>query len=183
MAGTGDEECFRMLRVLRKRFESDMHYGFNMALNMALGFLFLGSGGYTFSQSNLSCAALLCALYPHFPQSPSDNRYHLQALRHFYTLAIETRLLQTKDIESGEYVSVPIEVDILKGDQWGEQVQKIYLKTPAMLEDFSKIVCIRVNNDRYLKQTLAIQNWHTKGRHSRDLLFFRHWQPAQDNVC
>jgi len=70
-----------------------MHYGYNMAINMAIGFLFLGSGAYTFSRRNDAIAALLCATYPAFPSSPSDNRYHLQALRHFYVLAIETRLL------------------------------------------------------------------------------------------
>jgi anaphase-promoting complex subunit 1 len=52
MAGTGDVECFRALRVLRKRFEHDMHYGFNMAVNMSLGFLFLGSGAFTFSRND-----------------------------------------------------------------------------------------------------------------------------------
>ena len=46
MAGTGDTECFKTLRVIRKRLESEMHYGHNMAINMALGFLFLGSGAF-----------------------------------------------------------------------------------------------------------------------------------------
>lgn len=77
MAGTGDVECFRTLRVLRKRFEHEMNYGFNMAINMSLGFLFLGSGAFTFSRSNLAIASLICSLYPVFPTNPSDNRYHL----------------------------------------------------------------------------------------------------------
>jgi anaphase-promoting complex subunit 1 len=106
MAGTGDVDCFRLLRVLRKRFEHDMHYGYNMAIHMSLGFLFLGSGAYTFSRNNLAIASLLCSLYPIFPTSPSDNRHHLQALRHFYILAIETRLLQARDIDSGEFVNI-----------------------------------------------------------------------------
>ena len=110
MAGTGDTECFRTLRVLRKRFEHDMHYGYNLAINMSLGFLFLGGGAFTFSRTNLSLAALLCALYPMFPSSPSDNRYHLQALRHFYVLAIESRLLQAKDIDTGNFLNIPMSV-------------------------------------------------------------------------
>lgn len=78
MAGTGDIECFRMLRVLRKRFEHpDLHYGYNMAIHMSMGFLFLGSGAFTFSRSDLAIASLICALYPVFPSTPSDNRYHL----------------------------------------------------------------------------------------------------------
>lgn len=90
MAGTGDEECFRHLRVIRKKLEaSDMNYGYNMAVHMSMGFLFLGSGKYTFSRSKFSIACLLMSLYPYFPQSIDDNRYHLQALRHFYVMAVE----------------------------------------------------------------------------------------------
>mmetsp|Transcript_39962 Transcript_39962/g.29468 ORF Transcript_39962/g.29468 Transcript_39962/m.29468 type:complete len:109 (+) Transcript_39962:154-480(+) len=82
MAGTGDVDCLRLLRVLRKRIESmnegnPSFYGYNMAINMAFGFLFLGSGAFTFSRSDLSIAALLCALYPVFPAAPNDNRFHL----------------------------------------------------------------------------------------------------------
>lgn len=77
MAGTGDISCFRILRVLRKRFENEMHYGFTMAIHMSLGFLFLGSGAFTFSRNNLAIASLLCSLYPIFPSHPNDNRHHL----------------------------------------------------------------------------------------------------------
>jgi hypothetical protein len=49
MAGSGDAECFKTLRIIRKRLESEMHYGHNMAINMALGLLFLGSGAYNLS--------------------------------------------------------------------------------------------------------------------------------------
>ena len=112
MAGTGDVECFRILRTLRKRFEHDMHYGYNMAIHMSLGFLFLGSGAFTFSRNDLAIAALLCSLYPVFPQNPGDNRYHLQALRHFYVLAIESRLLYARDIDTGEFLNIKMKVEI-----------------------------------------------------------------------
>ena len=46
MAGSGDADCFKTLRVIRKRLESEMHYGHNMAINMGLGLLFLGSGAF-----------------------------------------------------------------------------------------------------------------------------------------
>jgi len=88
-----------------------MHYGFNMAIHTSIGFLFLGSGKYTFSTNNLSIACLLMALYPKFPDHTNDNRYHLQALRHFYVLAIESKLLQTVDIGTGELVSVPLQIE------------------------------------------------------------------------
>ena len=78
MAGTCDVDSFRELRVLRKRLESgEMNYGYNMAIHMSIGFLFLGSGALTFSRSEKAIAALLIATYPILPASASDNRYHL----------------------------------------------------------------------------------------------------------
>ena len=113
MAGTCDVDAFRQLRVLRKRLESgEMNYGYNMAIHMSVGFLFLGSGALTFSRSEKAIAALLIATYPILPTSASDNRYHLQALRHFYVLAIETRLLQAKDIDTGRFVNVEVSVKV-----------------------------------------------------------------------
>jgi anaphase-promoting complex subunit 1 len=94
MAGTGDKECFRTLRVVRKRLDAnEMHYGHSMAINMAFGFLFLGSGAFTLSRSKFAIASLMCSIYPIFPREPNDNRYHLQALRHFWVMAIESRLI------------------------------------------------------------------------------------------
>ena len=48
MAGTCDIECLKWCRIIRKRIEesANMHFGFNMAIHMAIGFLFLGSGRY-----------------------------------------------------------------------------------------------------------------------------------------
>ena len=53
-------------------------YGSHMAVNLALGFLFLGAGNATFGSSNSAVAALLIALFPRFPHSPADNCCHLQ---------------------------------------------------------------------------------------------------------
>jgi anaphase-promoting complex subunit 1 len=91
MGGTGDIETMRVLRMLRKHFEKDMHYGHNMCINMCMGFIFLGAATYTFGQSNFSIAMLLCSLFPAFPAFSADNSIHLQPLRHFYVLAIQTR--------------------------------------------------------------------------------------------
>jgi len=109
MAGSGDAECFRALRTVRKRLENEMHYGHNMAINVAIGILFLGSGAYSSQAEATNSAAegprtgspgpfdisdkftvatLMCALYPVFPKDPSDNRYHLQALRHFWLMVV-----------------------------------------------------------------------------------------------
>ncbi len=46
MAGSCDIQCLKIGRIIRKKFQDagNMHYGFNLALNMAIGFLFLGFG-------------------------------------------------------------------------------------------------------------------------------------------
>ena len=48
MAGTCDITCLKWCRIVRKKIEetSNMHFGFNMAVHMAIGFLFLGNGRY-----------------------------------------------------------------------------------------------------------------------------------------
>ncbi|URE26435.1 Anaphase-promoting complex subunit [Musa troglodytarum] len=64
-------------------------------VSLAIGFLFLGGGMQTFSTGNSAVAALLMTLYPRLPTGPSDNRCHLQAFRHLYVIAAESRRVQT----------------------------------------------------------------------------------------
>lgn len=91
MAGSCDIDCLKLIRIIRKKFQDSkvFHYGFSMAINMAIGFVFLGFGNFTFNREDMSIAALLISIFPQFPNSPSDNKWHLQALRHFYVLAME----------------------------------------------------------------------------------------------
>jgi len=89
-AGSGDLEAMRLIRTLHKRIkdEASLSYGSHMAVHMALGILFLGGGSSTFdTTSNRAIAVLVTALFPQFPITLDDNRYHLQALRHLYVLA------------------------------------------------------------------------------------------------
>ncbi len=154
MAGSGDVECFRTLRVLRKHLESDMNYGHNMAINMCMGFLFLGSGAYTFGQSKTAIAALLCSVYPHFPSSPSDNKYHLQAMRHLYVLALQTRLLQAKDVETGENVQVPLMITYQ--GQTGAKEPAQTVTTPAIVNQIGQIATVALKDPKYYE--MEIQN-------------------------
>jgi len=73
-----------------------------MAIHMAIGFLSLGRGAYTFGREDLHISALLISIYPHFPSHPDDNKYHLQAYRHFYALAVVPNLFHAIDIDSKE---------------------------------------------------------------------------------
>ncbi len=86
---------------------------------------------YSLSRSNESIAALLVSLYPVFPQASTDNRYHLQAFRHLYVLAAETRALVTRDVQTGKTCSVDVEI-------WtGDSVKRA--TTPCIVPDWDSI--------------------------------------------
>jgi anaphase-promoting complex subunit 1 len=80
MAGTGDLECFKLLRSLRWKIGGGVEYGHHMCIGMAIGLLFLGGGRVSLSDSNESIAVLLAAFFPRFPTSTEDNQYHLQVM-------------------------------------------------------------------------------------------------------
>jgi len=112
MAGTGDLKTLRLLKMLRWRCDEGVKYGGHMAINAAVGLLFLGGGACTLGQEPEDIAALLAAFYPRFPSSVQDNQYHLQALRHLYALAVKQRSIEAVDVESGEKIFVPIQVSL-----------------------------------------------------------------------
>lgn len=110
MAGTGDLDTLCLLRMLRWRCDDDIRYGNHMAYGAAIGLLFLGGGSFTLGRSPEDIAALVLAFFPRFPSTTSDNQHHLQALRHCYALAVVKREIRAIDSDTGEIVSVPIEV-------------------------------------------------------------------------
>lgn len=57
---------------------SQHNYSAHMSTSLALGFLFMAGGAATFSTSPHATAALVIALFPRFPHSPTDHRCHLQ---------------------------------------------------------------------------------------------------------
>lgn len=113
LAGTGSLSLLRTLRKLRKRLSidgksADGIYGYHMAIGMAIGFLFLGGGRFSISSSPKAIASLLTSLYPLWPLSPPDDRYHLQLLRHLYVLAVEPRCLEARDVDLLSPQFVPV---------------------------------------------------------------------------
>ncbi|KAG8162284.1 hypothetical protein KVR01_008049 [Diaporthe batatas] len=112
MAGTGDLEVFRRLRSLHGRDDPQTSYGSHLAAHLAIGALFLGSGTVTFSTSNLAIASLLIAFYPLFPSGIQDNRAHLQAFRHFWVFAADSRCLVSRDMATNQPVSVPVVIKL-----------------------------------------------------------------------
>ncbi|KAG6765462.1 hypothetical protein POTOM_029505 [Populus tomentosa] len=156
MAGSGHLQTFRLLRFLRSRNSADGHanYGTQMAVSLAIGFLFLGGGMRTFSTSNSSIAALLITLYPRLPTVPNDNRCHLQAFRHLYVLATEARLLQTVDVDSGLPVYAPVEVTVRETEHYSET--SFCEVTPCILPERAILKSVRVCGPRYWPQVMEL---------------------------
>ncbi|XP_048864523.1 anaphase-promoting complex subunit 1 isoform X2 [Brienomyrus brachyistius] len=152
MAGSGDLRVLQLCRFLHRRTSGEMNYGFHMAHHMALGLLFLGGGRYTLSTSNSAIAALLCALYPHFPAHSTDNRYHLQALRHLAVLAAEPRLLIPVDVDTCKPCYALLDVTY-KETPWYEETT-VELMAPTMLPELHLLKQVKVKGPRYWGLTI-----------------------------
>ena len=125
-------------------------YGFHMAISMAIGFLFLGGGRLTLGTSKAAVAALLASVFPRFPLIASDGRYHLQALRHLYVLAVEARCLEAVDVETGEAALVPLSVQLREGGA------PLRLVTPCPLPPVASIATVEVGSPRYWTHKLDL---------------------------
>lgn len=147
MAGTCDTDSLRLVRVVRKKFQDSkvFHYGFSLAVNMAIGFIFLGFGNYTFNREDMSVAALLLAVYPQFPNAPGDNRWHLQALRHFYVLAMEEKIFHAVDVDSNKVVNVAARLTF----QTNGEYQSEDMHTPVLLQESKKLTHIKIIDEDY----------------------------------
>lgn len=149
-AGTGHVETLTLLRsiTLRQRVDAGVSYGNHMALSMAIGLLFLGSGRATISRSKEAIAALVISLYPMPPMNTADNKYHLQALRHLYVLAVDhSRFLETVDVNTKQTCAVQIKVDFLPE----AEVQPLHrmLQTPCLLPDITTIQRLAISDPEY----------------------------------
>ncbi|KAI0464771.1 hypothetical protein LJB42_002396 [Komagataella kurtzmanii] len=141
-AGSGDLEIMRRLRYLQND-TNFCKYGNFMAINMALGFLFLGGGQYAFKSDLLSIATLLVSIYPVFPKVANDGEdVLLQALRHFWSMAVEKRCLIVRDAETLETLSLMIHVVLKNGSS-----KKF--SSPCLLPDLNDIDSIIVNDDGF----------------------------------
>ncbi|XP_069035969.1 anaphase-promoting complex subunit 1 [Lepisosteus oculatus] len=172
MAGSGNLKVLQLCRFLHKKTSGEMNYGFHMAHHMALGLLFLGGGRYTLSTSNSAIAALLCALYPHFPAHSTDNRYHLQALRHLCVLAVEPRLLVPVDVDTSKPCYALLEVTY-KESQWYEETT-VELMAPAMLPELHLLKQLKVKGPRYWEISIDLNKGtqHLQSILSRDGMLY-----------
>ncbi|CAI4049999.1 hypothetical protein N7582_004805 [Saccharomyces uvarum] len=129
---------------LEDKKDMDDHYGKFISTDLALGFLFLGSGQYALNTSTLeSIAFLSMSVLPTY-----TTPHPLQELKHFWSMAVEPRCLVIKDISTGDPVNkVPIQLVVEKDIEKDEVVKE--MSTPCLLPDFSKIKSIKVKMHDY----------------------------------
>ena len=93
---------------------SQHNYSAHMSTSLALGFLFMAGGTSTFSTSPQATAALVIALFPRFPHSPTDHRCHLQVSR-----SIETLITFSKSCTSRPCIAfVSVADDVREPHSW-----------------------------------------------------------------
>ncbi|KAI9331407.1 hypothetical protein DFJ73DRAFT_857094 [Zopfochytrium polystomum] len=149
MAGSGDENFLKYLHTLCERCGPDVVYGNHMASHLALGLTFLGAGTLTLGNSNKAIVGLVCALYPKFPLTAADNNCHLQAMRHFWVLAVEPRSIITRDVDTFEVCKVPISFTA----QGASKSENDW--TPYNLPN-RKIAQVQLQTDRYWPRKIEI---------------------------
>lgn len=146
MAGSGDLDCLQRFRYAHGKYTAPNKFGMHMANHMAMGLLFLGGGRYTLGTSDAAICALLIAFYPRFPLFGYDNRFHLQALRHLWVLAVEPRCLIVRDVDTRKVVLLPVKLKVREG--YG-RVGSLQLLAPTLTPDFDLIRSLRVDSPRY----------------------------------
>ncbi len=157
MTASGDLDTLRRLRVLHNETQTNsMGYGGYMAINMALGFLFLGGGQYAMNNSNLAVACLITAVYPSFPypllsSSMSTAKYrggsevHLEAMRHFWALSVEPRCLVVRDVMTNRPCKVPVRIQITDG------AEPIQAMSPCLLPNLDSIESIQIMSPHHFE--------------------------------
>ncbi|KAH3661540.1 hypothetical protein OGAPHI_006388 [Ogataea philodendri] len=156
-AGSGDLDVFRNLRYLQGVVDDTMNYGNYMAINTALGMLFLGGGQKAFRKDNLGIAALLTAIYPvygtnTYSSGNESSEIYLQALRHFWALAVENRCLNVRDVDTKQPIKVEVQIETELGTIFN-------LQTPCLSPELSTISRIRVvdPDKKYFPVTLDFE--------------------------
>lgn len=148
MAGSGDLETLRYLRIMYHDAQSKS-FGSYMAINMALGFLFLGDGQYAFGNSNFAIACLVISIYPIFPSQENENDIHLQALRHLWALSIEPRCLVVRDVVTQKPLKVAVQLQMNSG------VSK-HMTSPCLLPNIEEISGIETLASDYFKVAVRL---------------------------
>jgi anaphase-promoting complex subunit 1 len=149
MAGSGDLVTLRKLRKAYGTYVPEPlgRYGANTANHMAIGLLFLGGGRYTLGTSNAAIASMVSSFYPRFAQYSADNKCYLQALRHFWVLAVEPRCVIARDVDTREIVHVPVRVRIEEPSE--NKSFLLAVRAPEIVPDIDQVKSFKVETPRY----------------------------------
>lgn len=150
IAGSCDVKSFQILKAVRKTFKKHENklstYGFEMAVQIAIGFVFLGNGAYTFGSDSFQIACLLMSVYPVFPVDFNDNRFHLQALRHFYVLATQENLFNLIDVDLQKPLKLNVQLESV--DTNGKTIREQVI-TPLNYKTLCKWRRLKVIDEGY----------------------------------
>lgn len=159
MAGTGELQVLRRLRVAHGSISENVSHGSHVATHLALGLLFLGAGQYTLGTSNAAVGALICACYPLFPGASDDHAHHLQPLRHFWALAVEPRCLVARDVDrGGKPVFLPLKLKIRERGlaDPGARLRSKALIAPTLTPPADHLSSVKVESPRYWPSTAKL---------------------------
>ncbi len=95
----------------------------------------------------------MISVYPHFPNSTNDNKYHLQALRHFYVLAIEKRVFHAIDADRNMAVNVNVELEF----KMNEFIVKERHTTPLLLQDSKMLIGVKVVDPEFYHSEIFVE--------------------------
>ncbi|WAQ89901.1 hypothetical protein PtA15_11A593 [Puccinia triticina] len=193
MAGTGELEILKRLRLSHGNTTETTGYGTHVVTHLALGLLFLGGGRYTFNTSDRAVACLVCALYPIFPSRSDDHVHHLQALRHMWVLAAEPRCLVARDVDrKGELIFLPVKLKMRQQPSGSttplnsldsdtqmnveqpmpprEKLKTKLLTAPTLVPEMDMIQSVKVESPRYWPFVLDLAtNSHHRTYFSKSL--------------
>ena len=172
MSGSGDLECLKLLKIIRKKVSEmnsndfkNFYAGFITAVNHSIGILFLGNGGLVFNRNINSLAFLYIATFPIFNKTLNDNERYLQPLRHLYVLACENKLFETRDIDTNNIIQTKINVEYLNGNV-------VELMTPINLDNFDYVKKIYMkNNENYFNMEIT-----------REDIDFKYWNNKENSM-
>lgn len=172
MAGHGD---LAVLRSLRRVHQGRALYGEQMAVAMAVGLLFVGKGQCAIDDSNLGVAALVTSLYPLFPQTgsgmekyvvegavepesdPRGRAVHLEALRHFWAMAVTPRSLVVRETGGGGSVAVPVVLRLVGG-------RVMNMTAPCLLPKLEEVEEVEVGGGEYFEVTVDLREKEVRER-------------------
>lgn len=127
-----------------KEVDRESHFGKYISTNMALGFLFLGSGQYALRTSNLeSIAYLILSVLPTY-----STPYPLQELKHFWSMAVEPRCLVVKDAITEKPIN-GVKLKLTVKSPHKNKLKELELVAPCLLPDIRTIQELNVEINNY----------------------------------